>query len=195
MKNFVQMLTIIVFTLSLSVFCFGQEQQSVKKIAPVAIGNLTNDVIQLPADTSLTEFKFFSLKIDSLSQVTVNLFDENKIQKSKIVIKEDVLRKTIQYSVSSANSNTEWVKIDRTSEIGKEIANAVSSSGRTMKIVTYKGVSKSDCKDKIPASAFEITVDNGIPKQLFSNDLYSKTGKDDLRLLLEQSEEMFYDTL
>jgi len=194
MKNFVQLLGVSVFTLLLSVICFGQGQQSVKKITPVAIGNLTNEVIQIPADTSLAEFKFFSLKIDSLSQVTINLFDENKIQNSKIVIKEDVLRKAVQYSISSTNSTPEWVRIERTGELGKDIANAVSSSGRSMKIVTYKGVSKSDCKDKIPASAFEITVDNGIPRQLAGDNLHSKMGKDNLRTFLEQNEGMFYDT-
>ena len=181
--------------LSISTFVFAQEIKTTANINPVPVNKLTQDLIQTPADFSVKSVKYFNITFESVSALTLNFYDANKSLQSKVTFEENTLKKSVRYTISSLGSDNEWVEISRTSENNKDISNAISSSGRSMKIITVRGENKGECKVKIPLSGIEIFVDNSFVGKISQAHLQSKTAKGSLQSLTDQSENMFYDTI
>lgn len=130
MKNFAKLFIAIVAICNLTIFCFSQKTQIESKASAVSVDTFTQEIIQIPSNTQISKFSFFKITFDSLSQVSINFYDSDKSLMSKVIIKEDALKRTIEYSISSPDSTTEWVKIERVGDLWKDTATATSSSGR-----------------------------------------------------------------
>lgn len=183
---------LLVFTLLISSSVFAQT--NVDTIFGVPVNELYRGNIELPSDIKIPSAKFFSIVSDSLHNTTINLFNENQVLLWKVVIAENTSTKTIDYKIFDSNSNLQWFKVIRTVENNKDIANATSSSGKTMKITTSRGNITTGCETKTPIAEIEIIVNNELPKTIPSAEMQTQKGISNLPGLIQQAEEMFFDT-
>ncbi|CAN5857304.1 hypothetical protein BH24ACI1_BH24ACI1_18790 [soil metagenome] len=182
----------LVIALAISSPIFAQS--TVDKIFGVPVNELYRGNIELPSDITITAAKFFNIVTESLHNTTVNLFDENQALLWKVVIVENTSTKTVEYKIFDSNSNLQWVKVVRTVENGKDIANATSSSGKTMKITTSRGNITSGCEMRVPVAEIEIIVNNELPKTISSAEMKTQKGKSNLPGFIQQAEEKFFNT-
>lgn len=194
MKNICKIITSLVFMLTISMFVFAQSNPPVDKINNIPVNELYRGNIQLPSDFPVTSAKFFNIITQSLTQVTVNLLNENQVMQWKIVINYNPSNKTVEYKIFDQNLNIQWVKVTYSIENGKEVTNATSSSDKIMKVITSRGQIISECPSKVPVSEIEIIVNNQTPKKISEAEFQTQKGKAYLPLLLQETEEVFYDS-
>ena len=192
MKNIYAILLSLIIALTISASVFAQS--AVDTVFGVPVNELYRGNIALPSDIKIPSVKFFNIVSESLHNTTFNLLDENQVLLWKIVIAENTSTNTIDYKIFDSNSNLQWFKVTRTIESNKDIANAISSSGKNMKITTSRGNSTTGCTTKIPVADIEIVVNNELPKAISSVDMQTQKGLSNLPGLIQQAEEKFFDT-
>lgn len=180
----------IALTISSSIFA----QSTVDTIFGVPVNELYRGNIEIPSDIKIPSAKFFNIASESLHNTTINLFDENQVLLWKVILTENTSTKTIDYKIFDSNSNLQWFKVVKTVENNKDVANATSSSGKTMKITTSKGNIATNCPTKTPVADIEIIVNNEAPKSISSADMQTQKGISNLPGLIQQAEEKFFDT-
>ncbi|HEX8369471.1 MAG TPA: hypothetical protein VF604_13075 [Pyrinomonadaceae bacterium] len=127
------------------------------------------------------------MKVNSISQITINLYDESKTRLSTIIVTEDVIKKTFEYKISSPNSEIEWVRINNEVKDGKSIASALSSSEKSMKILMLIGKEAAGCQSKNPLTELEVIDANGVARK-FSQNIQTKEQKEEIQSFLKQIE-------
>lgn len=195
-KIYVTFFVVLVIGLinSTTINIFAQEIKSTGKVSPVAVDKLTKKILPVPPDLSLSPASFFSYSVDSLSQVTIQLFDENKIPLSKVIIAENTIDKSVEYKISSSEIDTEWVKIFRSSDNNKEITQAISSSGKKLRIITTTEENKGKCKTKSLISELEIFSDTALLKKMSKAELQTQEARESVKNVLMEAESTIYDT-
>lgn len=193
MKNICTIVLSLVIALTVSSSIFAQST-TVDEMFGVPVNELYRGNIELPSDVSISSAKFFNIITESFHNTTVNLFNENQALLWKVVIVENTSTKTVEYKIFDSNSNLQWIKVIRTGENGRDIANATSSSGKTMKITTSRGNITSGCEMRIPIAEIEVIVNNELPKTISSADMETEKGKANLSALIQEAEEKFLST-
>ena len=109
-------------------------------------------------------------------------------------MKGNPINKTTTYEISVSDLNVEWVKVAYDSENGKEVANAVSSSNRRLKIMLSNDGPGEKAKSIKSISKIEIAEGDSVSKSISANDLKGVNKTDGLQPAFQQIEDAFYDT-
>lgn len=137
---------------------------------------------------------FFTYSLNSISQIEIQLFDNNKQPLSKVVINENVIDKSVVYKISTSDTDVEWVKVTRSGDKNKDITKAISSSGKNLEIVTLTEENEGECKAKKPISNIEIFSDNSLLKNFSKAELQTKESRESIKYDVLEAEATIYDT-
>ncbi len=195
MKHQITQLAKLAVWLLLIVFPIASQTPETKtSCKPIKMEKLTRQILPLPEDSKLNSAKYFSLAIDSFSEVTFLFYDESKRIQSKVKLKGNPINKTTTYEISGPNSNVEWVNVVYSSENGGEFANAISSSNRHLKFTISNDGPGAKAKSVKSISKIEIIEGEGASRTMLGNALKGTGKADGLQDVFNEIEDTFYDT-
>ncbi len=112
---------------------------------PVKIEDLTLEILKAPKEVSDDKVKFFDFEVKTLSEVSVNLYDESK-KKLVLVSFRTKSPDTTEYEIQSPGKK-EFVQIKKSENNGKIFLEAVSSNEDVSKIVQQVSSRKQNCEN------------------------------------------------
>ena len=170
----------------LSVFSQSNQEDPCR---PVKVENLTKDLLPLPFDKQRNNETYFKFKVNSISDASIEFYDQYRSPLYKVVISGDPIERAAKFEIVGMSKMAEWVSVKYIEEDGKQIAKAVSSSGRSIWYVLSTNGTKGNAK-KI--SSISVTVEND---EKSSSEAVSITEDESERLKeVGRLEDRLYDT-
>ena len=146
-----QRLVVLVFLfaghiLVLSLNAHAQSVPSDAPCPPIRLENLISDIIETPRDHKTQMTAFFSVKVETPSNVTIRYFDESTTPTYNVELKADPTASRISYRIVTAEGIEEWIKIESTLIGSSVLAEASNSLGEERKVEFFSSYFDDDRK-------------------------------------------------
>lgn len=109
---------------------FAQVAASPSPCKPIKIENLTKEILPMPEQSGRKGAFFFSMSIQSISQASIDLYDDKKNLTSSVIINSDPIARTSRFGIQSQSGTLEWVAVRYSENANKITAKITTSSGQ-----------------------------------------------------------------